>query len=143
MVSSVVGNRVFGIAVNAYPLVHSSRLPEVRHAALPQSRGFFHGPVDGQTRRLKLFMRHPFIVSFAAWTTVVTVVLSALWLATIEEQIRFRGDGAPRSMGMRMAEPVRDAQANRRSPTHGALASSADSAAPPSSARAQMLAWTR
>lgn len=87
-------------------------------------------------------MRHPFI-SFTAWTTVVTVVLSALWLAMIEEQIRPKGDRAPRSIGLRVAEPHRDGRAQGQHPSAPAVAASTEPTNLPATLRAQMLAWTR
>jgi hypothetical protein len=153
MDSSVVGNGMFGIAMNEYSRVHSSRLHEVRHAALPQR---LCGSAAGLRRRSRpsrqrRFMRHP-LISFATWTTVVAVVSSALWLALIEEQIRSKGDHSPRSIGIRIAGPVvRGVEAPRadarvhdwRAATPNVIASSADPANPPAAVRAQTLAWTR
>jgi hypothetical protein len=146
MVSSVVGNGMFGIAMSEYLLVHSSRLHEVIHAALPQRSGSRHRYLRRRADQAgsAVPMRRPFI-SFTAWTTVVTVVLSALWLALIEEQIRSKGDNSPRSIGMRVAESQHDARAqDRRLATPAALAAAtADPANSPTSVRAQALAWTR
>jgi hypothetical protein len=85
-------------------------------------------------------MRHPFI-SFTAWTTVVAVVVSALWLAVVEGQMRSNSDALPRSIGMRLAEPQRDARAHSTAPA--ALAASAEPANASATVRAQTLAWTR
>lgn len=75
---------------------------------------------------------------------MVTVVLLALWLALIEEQIRSQSDSPPRSIGMRVVEPHRDGRIQDRHPgTPSALAISADPANSPTTVRAQVLAWTR
>ena len=145
MVSSVVGNAMFGIAMNGYPLVHSSRLHEVRHAALPQKAAFRRRNVAAMaTEPTRCFMRHP-LISFAAWTTVVTVVLCALSLALVEDKLRPPVGDLPRSIGLRVLDPADMHARDWRAVAPSALASSADPAAPsaPATARAQTLAWTR
>ncbi len=81
-------------------------------------------------------MRHP-IISLSTWTTVATVVTSALWLGLIEEQVELRANDRARSVGMRvMAQRVDSAEPAGR--TVDAAAPVADGAT-----RTRVVAWTR
>ncbi len=90
-------------------------------------------------------MRHP-LISFATWTTVVSVVLSALALALIEERVASKREDTPRSVGMRtiaLADDDARRQAKPSDLSSTARTALADPATPSSTVRAQAWASSR